>query len=344
MPAPTTAVAAANEFLKLARAEGQKIDQMKLQKLLFYAHAWFLGMGNGPLFSDPVEAWPWGPVVRNVYSETVQYGRAPVSELLTDMIRCGPNALDFRFERPDGVEHAETAAYIKSVWDSYKTYTGIQLSNTTHGPGEPWTVVRDRIGHLNQKPVIPNELIEGIFKRKTGICQQKSQYRRSVTRLKKPDTYTRKSPDMTGGTAPKRVLFINLGFFKYGTEDKTHAGSMFLSLVLLIVMATIGILGLFTANSDSYKTALSAFGAGLFLCGRGGHRTRLNISTGQGGQRRRRGNLGHRPGLIPVRPLPLVPNDPLRSHPDQRGADPLPYDNSRLVIALQAPVGNPRRP
>ena len=34
---------------------------------------------------------------------------------------------------------------------------------------------------------------------------------------------------------------------------------MFLSLVLLIVMAIIGVAGLFSPNTDSFKTSLSAF-------------------------------------------------------------------------------------
>jgi uncharacterized phage-associated protein len=165
MAAPTTAVAAANEFLKLARAEGLPIDQMKLQKLLFYAHAWFLAMNGGPLFDDSVEAWPWGPVVRSVYSGTSRYHRAPISEPLYDLKRNGENFLDSKFYIPD-VDNAEAADFIKVLWDSYKHYTGIQLSNATHELGEPWTIVRDRFGHLNDKPRIPNDLIKDVFKKK----------------------------------------------------------------------------------------------------------------------------------------------------------------------------------
>ena len=44
IPAPASTVAAVgNEFLKLADQEAQFfVDQMKLQKLLYYAHAWNL--------------------------------------------------------------------------------------------------------------------------------------------------------------------------------------------------------------------------------------------------------------------------------------------------------------
>lgn len=75
-----------------------------------------------------------------------------------------------------------------------------------------------------------------------------------------PDQYTKKAPEMTGREAEGRVLFIDLGFFKYGTDDKTHAGSIILSLALLAIMAIIAIGGLFSGNMDVVKVGLSTFG------------------------------------------------------------------------------------
>ena len=163
---PTTAVAAANEFLALAGAEGVAVDQMKLQKLLFYGHAWSLAIRNAPLFEQDFEAWPWGPVVRDIYYQTRDSGRGAVTKRLQEINKTGPNPLDFRWTVPNGVQDAETKAFLKSVWDSLKTYTGIQLSNATHGPGEPWTIVRDQFGSLDSKPTIPNALIQSVFKQK----------------------------------------------------------------------------------------------------------------------------------------------------------------------------------
>jgi len=42
--------------------------------------------------------------------------------------------------------------------------------------------------------------------------------------------------DYTGSEAENRVLHINLWFFKYGTNDKTHAAAMVLSLLLFITI------------------------------------------------------------------------------------------------------------
>jgi uncharacterized phage-associated protein len=64
------------------------------------------------------------------------------------------------------VDDQSVMDYLRRVWDIYKGYSGVQLSNSTHAPGEPWTIVRDQYGSLDSKPKIPNELIYEVFKKK----------------------------------------------------------------------------------------------------------------------------------------------------------------------------------
>ena len=163
--APSTAVAVANQFLAFGAAESgvPTIDQMKLQKLVFYAHAWHLGFGNGPLFENDVEAWPWGPVIREVYDQTRDFGRAPVTSRLWQFARLGEA---FDVATPAGVG-PDQEPFIRSVWDTLKGYTGVQLSNSTHAPGEPWTIIAEKVG-TGTKPLIPNDLIEQVFRKKLG--------------------------------------------------------------------------------------------------------------------------------------------------------------------------------
>jgi len=160
---PATVAAVANEFLKLAHAEPAFgfVDQMKLQKLLFYAHAWYLAYDHGPLFENDFEAWPWGPVVRDIYNQTRAFGRGAVTGRLWELSK---GVGGFEVSTPSGVNPA-LAPFIKSVWDSLKSYSAIQLSNSTHGPGEPWTIISEKIG-TGSKPVIPNDLIRDVFKSK----------------------------------------------------------------------------------------------------------------------------------------------------------------------------------
>ena len=84
-----------------------------------------------------------------------------------------------------------------------------------------------------------------------------------------PDRETQKGlVDFTGPDALNRILFINLGFFKYGTADKSHAGSIFLSLILIVTALLIMIIGLYSNNTAWLERILSlVWSAFLFVVG-----------------------------------------------------------------------------
>ncbi|MDR0759573.1 MAG: DUF4065 domain-containing protein [Treponema sp.] len=51
------------------------VDNLKLQKLLYYSQATHLVLHDKePLFSEAIEAWDYGPVVPPVYREYKSYG------------------------------------------------------------------------------------------------------------------------------------------------------------------------------------------------------------------------------------------------------------------------------
>lgn len=74
--------------------------------------------------------------------------------------------------------------------------------------------------------------------------------------------------DYTGNEASDRVLRINVGIFKYGTNDKIHAAAIALSLVLLIIIVGICIAGFFSSNvswvEKLFNWATNSF---LFIAG-----------------------------------------------------------------------------
>jgi len=166
-----SAAAIANMFLALGERDGIPISQMKLQKLLFYAHSWHLAIKNQALFDEDFEAWAWGPVVRDIYNQTRRFGRGPILERVSHLERTADNPLDWRFAPPPPISDKDTQAFIEEVWRSHKDYSAIQLSNSTHADGEPWTIVKQQYGSLAGKPTIPNDLIASVFKAKLRNAQ-----------------------------------------------------------------------------------------------------------------------------------------------------------------------------
>ncbi len=163
----TCAAAVANAFLDLQandHSEFPRIDPMKLQKLTYYAHAWWLAHTGQPLFDDDIEAWPWGPVIRNLYNEFSEFGSRPIAgKKATELIASGN--LNFVFKVPEEPDE-KVKSFLKSVWETHKGLTGVQLSNATHAPGEPWSIIKNSYPNLDGNPRIPNSLIKDVFKNK----------------------------------------------------------------------------------------------------------------------------------------------------------------------------------
>lgn len=149
--------AVANWFL--AR---KPIDQMKLHKLVYFAHGWRLGLFEKPLIDEEIEAWRYGPVVRSLYHEFKEFGARPITDLATTVEIDGTN---IRFRKPKLPDDNKTVqALMERVWEQYGKKSGTQLSAITHLPDSPWTKIRERYGDVKGAG-IPNDLIQEYFKK-----------------------------------------------------------------------------------------------------------------------------------------------------------------------------------
>ena len=139
----------ANYFLTLGQQERIPLDPMKVQKLVYLAHGWSLALRGKPLIRQSVEAWPYGPVIPQLYKEFQEFRASPIT----------------RHAQADGlVFEPDVAAFLQSVWNTYKQYNALQLSALTHEPGSAWDVAMKNQGWL--RPTIPNELIASEFLRR----------------------------------------------------------------------------------------------------------------------------------------------------------------------------------
>jgi uncharacterized phage-associated protein len=121
----------ANYFLDLAKASGQPISPMKLQKLVYYAHGWYVGYTGNPLIDEAVEAWQYGPVIPSLYHDFKRFGSGAIEgkayEYKDGQMREAPVPSDISVRR-----------FLENVWQSYGQFTGVRLSEMTHAPGGPW--------------------------------------------------------------------------------------------------------------------------------------------------------------------------------------------------------------
>lgn len=167
----------ANRVLDLADQNDVGVTPMKLQKLVYLAHGWHLGILDEPLIDAVVEAWKYGPVVSDLYHEFKGCGKNPIhGDRYTKAIRREDGKWKLvRYKLPAAdQQHAQNAHdVIDRVWEVYGQLTGPQLSSLTHQPGTPWSETWNGMGDAKRRGKdIPEQLIRSHFKELARQAEQ----------------------------------------------------------------------------------------------------------------------------------------------------------------------------
>jgi uncharacterized phage-associated protein len=104
------------------------IDSMshkKLQKLCFYAKAWYLALNDENLIDDEFEAWVHGAVNPDLYDIYKSYGYNDIPKVNPDLYNIPEEYIEFARE----------------IYDSYGHLTGNQLEAINHSE-DPWINAR----------------------------------------------------------------------------------------------------------------------------------------------------------------------------------------------------------
>ena len=83
-----SAIAVANAFIDIAADNGFYLTNLKLQKLVYFAHGWYLAFADAPLITDEIQSWRYGPVIHNLYSALRHYGSRPINKKNTFRSGC----------------------------------------------------------------------------------------------------------------------------------------------------------------------------------------------------------------------------------------------------------------
>lgn len=166
-----SAKALANYFLDVADSERKPITPLKIQKLVYLAHGWYLGIYDSPLVGDEyAEAWQYGPVFPSLYHEFKVYGNSPIEGRALELVSAKRVAGRIRLKtHTPKVDENDDAAVncLRSIWEQYGPLTGGQLSSITHRQGSPWDVtakcVKRKLGQLRKNQTIKDTTIRDYY-------------------------------------------------------------------------------------------------------------------------------------------------------------------------------------
>ena len=117
----------ANYLLIASRKRGENLTNLKLQKLLYYAQAWFLATQDVSLFDEDFKAWVHGPVLLSQYHRFKANEWRPILD---------------EVEKPD--LSAAIKAHLDEILDVFGTESAISLEAMTHAE-TPWREARGNI-------------------------------------------------------------------------------------------------------------------------------------------------------------------------------------------------------
>ena len=100
--------------------EREGITNLKLQKILYLAQAYYLAKFKKPLFNDKIEAWQYGPVIPNVYQEYKGNLNNPIT-----------------IPENEASILEDDKEVLKRIWDLFGKYSTTKLVNITHSH-RPW--------------------------------------------------------------------------------------------------------------------------------------------------------------------------------------------------------------
>ena len=118
-----------NNFISKALQEKIHLSPMKLQKLIYFSYRDYLQNVNAKLFNEPFCAWKYGPVVEVVYTHFKPFGADSINRFYRD----SGDTVNILSEGNNVFGNI-----VNFIWQKYRYFSGIDLSNITHREGSAW--------------------------------------------------------------------------------------------------------------------------------------------------------------------------------------------------------------
>ena len=149
------AKALANLLLDWADSDRIGVTPMKLQKLIFFAHADFLIRFERPLIKQEFEAWDHGPVIPSVFQEFKASAKTPITSRAASF-----NPITAKRETVSCSLPEPELSAVRAVYDFYKPASATELSRMSHELEGVWRHARALFAKgLNMDRRISGEMI-----------------------------------------------------------------------------------------------------------------------------------------------------------------------------------------
>lgn len=138
----------ADYLICAARDQGEPLTNLKLQKLLYYAQAWYMALYDEPLFDEDFQAWVHGPVLPSQYRRFRNAGWRPIVD-----------------EVGKPVLPAKVRAHLDEILEVFGSEPAIALERMTHREG-PWLEARgDLESDANSTRRISKDTMRDFYRR-----------------------------------------------------------------------------------------------------------------------------------------------------------------------------------
>lgn len=125
--------------------ENRPISNLQLQKILYFLQGESYRLDGRPMFTNRIEAWPYGPVVPDVYYRYSASGGIPICMF---------------YENADAAIEPQDKEWLNQWIEHYSNMDVWDLMDLSHTKDAPW----DRVMKVKGGGTIPKEWIKSYFR------------------------------------------------------------------------------------------------------------------------------------------------------------------------------------
>ena len=122
-------------FIALSNITNDLITNLRLQKLMYYAQAWYYTINGEKLFDEKFEAWVHGPVIRRLYGEYKSFSFNPI--IREDLTEKEYEEIRNSFDPKD-------LEFFDEIVNKYFGLSAYELERLTHAE-KPWQIARGNL-------------------------------------------------------------------------------------------------------------------------------------------------------------------------------------------------------